>query len=58
MTGKSESARARQERLAAQLRANLQKRKAQARARRSDAADRRAGDAAAPRAPGADERKR
>ena len=36
---KTESARARKERLAAELRANLQKRKAQARARRAGAAD-------------------
>ncbi|MBO6551529.1 MAG: hypothetical protein JJ926_09430 [Roseitalea sp.] len=36
---KNESARARQERLAAELRANLQKRKAQARARRAGDAD-------------------
>lgn len=36
---KSESAQARQERLAAELRANLQKRKVQARARRAGDAD-------------------
>ncbi|MCR9123236.1 MAG: hypothetical protein NXH91_13290 [Phyllobacteriaceae bacterium] len=38
---KNESAKARQERLAAELRANLQKRKVQARARRAGDADRR-----------------
>lgn len=39
--GRNESAEARKERLAAELRANLQKRKAQARARRAGAEDRR-----------------
>ena len=41
MASKSESANAREERLAAELRANLQKRKAQTRARRAGEADRR-----------------
>lgn len=39
--GKTETAKAREARLAAELRANLQKRKAQARARRAGEADRR-----------------
>lgn len=39
MTSKAETAKARQERLAAELKANLHKRKAQARARRAGAAD-------------------
>jgi len=39
MGGKAESDKARKARLAAELRANLQKRKAQARARRAGAAD-------------------
>lgn len=39
MGGKTESDKARKARLAAELRANLQKRKAQARARRAGAAD-------------------
>ena len=56
MTSKSESASARQERLAAELRANLQRRKAQARARRAGDADRRdEGIAAADRTTDADD---
>ena len=42
MTSKTEPAKARQQRLAAELRSNLQKRKVQARARRSGEADERA----------------
>lgn len=41
MASKTETAKAREERLAAELRANLQKRKAQARARRAGEADHR-----------------
>ena len=56
MASKSESANAREERLAAELRATLQRRKAQARARRAGEADKRdEGIAAADRTADADD---